>query len=78
VALHKQRSRILKEIFLKNKGFEIMNFLNEKEEQRSNEFKLKHCGNIHYEIYPTGIADKIVIVCDGCGKKEDISDYDSW
>ena len=62
----------------KNKGAKIMSYLNEKEEQKSNEFRSKHCGTIHYELHPTGIATKIIIVCEGCGKKEDISDHDSW
>lgn len=31
-----------------------------------------------YEITPTGIGDVTEIVCSRCGKREDITEYESW
>ena len=52
--------------------------LDEVEESRVEAFAAKHCGQIYYKVWNTGIGTKIVICCEGCGAEEDISDYDCW
>lgn len=55
-----------------------MIILNDVEEQRYNDFKKNHCGEVKIVLTPTGLGWKIVAICTGCNKTEDISDYDSW
>jgi len=52
--------------------------LNTVEEERVAAFSAKHCGQIFYKVWNTGIGTKIHICCEGCKAEEDISDYDSW
>lgn len=68
--------------------------LDEKEVEAANRFYQKHksCpqlllskswfstegGLLTYEITPTGLGDVIVIRCNACGKKENITNVDDW
>lgn len=68
--------------------------LNDKEEKRYKKFCEKHkicrinagkdtvsgfpVGHTELIITPTGIGDVIEVRCPICGKKKNITDYDSW
>jgi len=46
------------------------------DEHRDHGYKdLKH---FVIKIGETGISPRICVICLGCGKAQDISDYDSW
>jgi len=52
--------------------------LNDVEEQRYEEFKSNHCGQIEVIFHPGGIGTNVYVKCLGCGESLEISDYDSW
>ena len=73
---------------------ELIIKLNEKEVEAADKFYKKHksCpqlllgksrfstegGLLTYEITPTGLGDVIVIRCNACGKRENITNVDDW
>lgn len=73
---------------------ELIFKLDEKEVEEANKFYEKHksCpqlllgkpwfsttgGLITYEITPTGLGNVVVVRCNACGKKEDITNVDNW
>lgn len=57
----------------------VINFqLNDIEEQRYNEFRSQHCGQMEIIFTPNGIASNVYIRCKGCGEKIEVSDTSCW
>lgn len=70
-----------KELIFGN-GKEIFCMTTPLERERMENFRERHIcthpESFYYEIYPTEIANRIVMICKHCGEAKDITDYDSW